>query len=191
MHKKAKLRAPPTVEFGIERAHRALASRPAGDRQDKTRSIIVKFLRYRVKEEILRRAWEKKKVFLNGKLIFFDHDYPPVVLQKRKEYVEAKRVLKQKNIRFHTPFLAKLRVFYEDGTCLYQTAEEATTDMKDRGLPVNVTTSKESLVEQLSCTAWETTRGSTQRGTDDEREKDIRARLRTFRRQIIPSSEEL
>lgn len=181
----------PTVEFGIERAHRALVSRPAGDRQDKTRSIIVKFLRYRVKEEILRRAWEKKKVFLNGKLIFFDHDYPPVVLQKRKEYVEAKRVLKQKNIRFHTPFPAKLRVFYEDGTCLYQTAEEATTDMKDRGLPVNVTTSKESLVEQLSRTAWETTRGSTQRGTDDEREKDIRARLQTFRRQIIPSSEEL
>ncbi|CAI5691467.1 unnamed protein product [Oreochromis niloticus] len=172
----------PTAELDIERAHRALAPRPAGDRQDKPRSIIVKFLRYKVKEEILRRAWEKKKVFLNGRLIYFDQDYPPAVLQKRKEYAEAKRVLKQKNIRFHTPFPAKLRVFYEDGTRLYQTAEEATTDMKDRGLPVSVIIPKESLAEQLSRTAWETAGGPNRRGTDEEREKNIRERLRAFRR---------
>lgn len=172
----------PTAELDIERAHRALVPRPTGDRQDKPRSIIVKFLRYKVKEEILRRAWEKKKVFLNGRLIYFDQDYPPAVLQKRKEYTEAKRVLKQKNIRFHTPFPAKLRVFYEDGTRLYQTAEEATTDMKARGLPVSVITPKESLAEQLSHTAWETAGGPIRRGTDEEREENIRERLRAFRR---------
>lgn len=89
------LEIPPTVQLDIERAHCTLAPRPAGDREDKPRSIIVKFLRYRTKEEILRKAWGKKKVFLNGRLIYFDQDYPPAVLQKRKEYAEAKRVLKQ------------------------------------------------------------------------------------------------
>lgn len=181
----------PATELDIERAHRALAPRPTGDKQDKPRSIIVKFLRYRIKEEILRKAWEKKKVFLNGRQIYFDQDYSPVVMQKRKEYAEAKRVLKQKNIRFHTPFPAKLRVFYEDGTRLYQTAEEATTDMKDRGLPVSVITPKESLAEQLSRTAWETMGGQTRRGMGEEREKNIRERLRAFRRQGTPPSQEL
>jgi len=144
------LEIPPIEALDIERAHRALAPRPTGTREDKPRSIIVKFLRYRIKEDILHKAWGKKKVFLNGRQIYFDQDYPPAVLQRRKEYTETKRVLKQRNIRFQTLYPAKLRVFYEDGTRLYQTAEEATTDMKDRGLPVNVITPKESLAEQLA-----------------------------------------
>lgn len=185
------LEIPASVRLDIERAHRALAPRPAGDRKDKPRSIIVKFLRYKTKEEILRKAWGKKKVFFNGRLIFFDQDYPPAILQKRKEYAEAKRVLKQRNIRFHTPFPAKLRVFYEDGTQLYQTAEEATTDMKDRGLPVSVITPRVSLAEQLSRTAWEIVGGPSRRGTGEVREKNIREKLQVFRRQDPHSSDEL
>lgn len=180
------LEIPQTTELDIERAHRALAPRPSGDREDKPRSIIIRFLRYKIKEEVLRKAWGKKKVFLNGRQIYFDQDYPPTVLQKRKEYSEAKRVLKQSKIRFQTPYPAKLRVFYEDGTQLYQTVKEATTDMKDRGLPVSVITPRESLAEQLSRSAWETVGGPRQRGTGEGREKNIRERLRAFRRQ--PSS---
>ena len=55
------LEVPPTTELGIERAHRALAPRPSGDREDKPRSIIIRFLRYTTKEEVLRKAWGKKK----------------------------------------------------------------------------------------------------------------------------------
>lgn len=93
----------------------------------------------------------------NTRQIYFDQDYPPAVLQKRKEYSEAKRVLKHNSIRFQTPFPAKLRVHYENGTRLYQSAEEATTDMKNRGLPINVFRAgpKEDLAAQLSRTAWE------------------------------------
>ena len=120
------LEVPPTTELGIERAHWALAPRPSGDREDKPRSIIIRFLRYTTKEEVLRKAWGKNKVFLNGRLIYFDQDYPPAILQKRKDYSEAKRVLKQKNIRFQTPFPAKLRVFYEDETRLYQSRQPRT-----------------------------------------------------------------
>lgn len=175
------LEVPPTTELGIERAHRALAPRPSGDREDKPRSIIIRFLRYTTKEEVLRKAWGKKKVFLNGRPIYFDQDYPAAILQKRKDYSEAKRVLKQRNIRFQTPFPAKLRVFYEDETRLYQTAMEATKDMKDRGLPVTVITPRESLAEQLSRYAWDAVEAK-QRGTGEERERNIRGKLRAFRR---------
>ncbi|KAM4578642.1 uncharacterized protein V3H82_008008 [Fundulus diaphanus] len=179
----------PTMELDIERAHRALAPPPAGDRNNRPRSIVVKFLRSRTKEEILRKAWGKKGVLLHGKPIYFDHDYPPTVLQKRKEYSEAKRILKQKKIRFQSPFPAKLRVFYEGETRLYQTAAEATKDMKERGLPVPLIKPKESLAEQLSRTAWKKI-GSRQ-ASGEEREMSIRERLSEFRRETSSLQEEL
>lgn len=154
------------MQLDIERAHQALAPRPAGDREDKPRSIIVKFLRYKTKEDTLCRAWGKKKVSFSWK---FDHNYPPVILHKRKEYTEAKRALKQRNIRFHTPFPAKLQVFYVNGTRLYQTAEEATTDIKDKGFPVNMIMSRMSVAEQLFCTLWEKAGGSNRRGTSERK----------------------
>ena len=185
------LEIPQTTSLDIDRAHRALAPRPPGDREDKPRSIIIKFLRFKTKEEILRKAWGKKKVLFIGRLIYLDQDYPPAVLQKRMEYSDVKQVLRQRKIRFQTPFPAKLRVFYEDGVRLYQTAEEATTNMKDRGLPVNVITPKESLAEQLSHFTWETVGGPRQRETGEGQEKSIRERLRAFRRQHLLHPEEL
>lgn len=181
----------PNTDLGIERAHRALAPKPSGDGGGKPRSIIIKFHRYRIKEEILHKAWAKKKVLLNERPIYFDQDYPPPILQKRKEYSEAKRILKQKQIRFQTPFPAKLRVFYDDGMRLYQSAGEATADMKDRGLPVNVITPRESLSEQLSRTVWEMVRGPRQQVAEEEREKNIRERLQAFRRGPLSPPEEL
>lgn len=74
---------------------------------------------------------------------------------------------------------------------LYQTVEEATTEMMDRGLPVSVITPRESLAEQLSGSAWETVGGPRQWGTGEEREKNIRERLQAFRRQPSSPPEEL
>lgn len=118
-----KLNIPASLELSIERAHRTLAPKPTD--AGKPRSIVVKFLHYRVKEQILRKAWEQKEVHVNNQRIYFDHDYPKAILNSCKEYNEAKRVLREKKIRFQTPYPSKLRVFYEDGTRLYQTANEA------------------------------------------------------------------
>jgi len=142
-----KLDIPATTELHIERAHRALAPKPPAD--GKPRSIVIKFLRYRVKEEILRKAWEKKEIWMNNQRFFFDHDYPTAILSKRKEYIEAKRVLKEKKIRFQTPYPARLRVFYEDGTRIYNTVSDATKDMKERGLPVTVIPLPEDPLDQI------------------------------------------
>lgn len=111
---KQNLDLPPTVSLAVERAHRALGPRPTGDAPP--RFIVVKFSSYRTKEEIVKVAWQKRGFVFQGKRVNIDHDYAPDVLKKRKEYAEAKRALREKKIRFQTPFPAKLRVFYQEET---------------------------------------------------------------------------
>uniref|UniRef100_A0AAR2LCR7 L1 transposable element RRM domain-containing protein n=1 Tax=Pygocentrus nattereri TaxID=42514 RepID=A0AAR2LCR7_PYGNA len=98
-------------QLRIERAHRALVPKPPGS-QGRPRSIVAQFSSHRTKEEVLRKAWQKKEVFCNNVRFYVDHDYPPAVLKKRSEYSEAKKVLKEKKIKFQTPYPARLRVFY-------------------------------------------------------------------------------
>lgn len=127
---------PPGTKLHIERAHRVLAPKPAST--ERPRSTVVKFHHYKTKEDILRKVWIKKDITVKKRRIYFDHDYPTAVLNKRKEYNEVKRALKEMKILFQTPYPARLRVFYEEGTQLYHSAEEATKDLKDRGFPVKV-----------------------------------------------------
>lgn len=134
---KVSLDLSPEVNISVERAHRALTAKPTSQ-EAKPRSIIVKFASYKVKEEVVRKAWQKKELFHNTTRFYVDHDYPAAILKRRMEYAEAKKVLKGKQIKFHTPYPAKLRVFYKDGTCLYQNAAEATEDMTRRGFPVTI-----------------------------------------------------
>lgn len=53
---------------------------------------MVKLMSFRVKGEIIKKAWQKKGFMYEGKKVFLDRDYAPEVLKKRKEYTEAKRV---------------------------------------------------------------------------------------------------
>lgn len=171
---------PPETELHVERAHRALAPKPGVN--TRPTSITVKFLRYKMKEEVIRKAWMKKDIFVGQQKIYFDHDYPPAVLQKRKEYTEVKKVLKENKIRFQTPYPARLRVFNEDGTHIYHTAEEAYLDMEKRGFNVEKTSLTESLMEQLESMSWETVSQRKTRGKKAPRSTDIRESLQAYRR---------
>lgn len=73
-----------------ERAQQALDPKLSGDKEDKPWSIIIKFHYYKVNEEILPKGQGKKRVFFNERPIYYHQDYPPAVLQKQKEYSEAK-----------------------------------------------------------------------------------------------------
>lgn len=70
------------IDIRIERAHRSLGPSPPADAPP--RSIIVKFLSFKTKELLLRKAWQKKGFTWNGKQVSLDHDYPPLILKKRK-----------------------------------------------------------------------------------------------------------
>lgn len=133
---KTALGLPNDQPLGIERAHRALTGKSSD--QTKPRSIVVKFGSYSRKEDVIRRAWQKKTVLCDGVRFFVDHDYPIEVLKKRNEYREAKQMLREKRIKFQTPYPSKLRVFYDNGTQLYNDATEATRDMAQRGLNVTI-----------------------------------------------------
>lgn len=124
------LALPEGTELHIQRAHRSLGKKPPPGASP--RSIVVNFLKYETKESILTKAW-KKKIIVEGRQIFFDHDYPTEVLKKRKAYSEIKKTLKDKQIRFQTP-LSRIRIHWSDGPKIYNNAEDAARDMRKRGL---------------------------------------------------------
>lgn len=84
----------------------------------------------------MKKAWQKK-IQVGGKQVFFDHDYPTEIVQKRKTYVGIKKVLKEKGIRFQTP-LTKIRIHWNNGVRTYGSAREAAQDMEERGYTVDM-----------------------------------------------------
>lgn len=90
-----------SVDLAIERVHRSLGPKPPPDAA--SRSILVKFASYKIKDEVLRLAWQKQGFTYKGKRVSLDQDYTTEVLKRRREYKEVKRVLKEKSIRFQTP----------------------------------------------------------------------------------------
>lgn len=128
---------PLDMELKVKRAHRALVPKPTNS-QVKPHSIIAKLASFRVKEEVICKAWQKKEVFYKNTRFYVDHDYPPTVLKRHVEYAEAKKILMERKIKLQTPYPARLRVFYSDGTRLYQNAAEATEDMASRGFPTTI-----------------------------------------------------
>lgn len=136
---------------------------------------------FKNKEEVIKIAWQKRGFEYEGRKVFLDHDYAPDVLRKRKEYTEAKKVLREKKIRFQTPFPAKLRVFYEGEVRVYNTAEEATTDMVRRGLQVTVVKPAESSLERIKRLTWQV-RQAEKSPTPRERDPGFKQKLNAFRR---------
>ncbi|KAK7895701.1 hypothetical protein WMY93_021026 [Mugilogobius chulae] len=174
-----------TVEgsLGIERAHRALGPKPPAGAPP--RSVVVRFLQFTTKEEILRAAW-KKTVCINDKRVYFGHDYAVEVQRKRKEYIPIKKALKEKGIRFQTP-LNKMRVFYASGSVLYNSAAQAAEDLQKRGVvteQLQVATARNNMTQTITeesltqLIPWET---QTTRRADFL--KNICEKLKEFRRQ--------
>lgn len=134
---KRHLALPEGEELHVQRAHRALIPKPAAA-SSSPRSIIVNFLEFRVKELVLRKAWQRK-IEMNGRRLYFDNDYAADVMEKRKAYGPIRAALKEKGIRFQTPY-TKLRVHWDSGLKIYGSAEEAARDLNQRGVKVTVRT---------------------------------------------------
>lgn len=164
-------------ELGIERAHRALGPKPPESAPP--RSTVVRFLRYTHKEKILSAAW-KKPITVDGKRVFFDHDYASGVMEKRREYLPIKKVLKEKGIRFHTP-LTKMRVFLDSGTVTYESADQAAEDLRAKGFPIPSRTEDGSRETTRLSSRWETAKAARRRDKV-EYQHSIRDKLRGFQR---------
>lgn len=174
------LNIPPTTALQIQTAYRALSSPPPNGSQP--RSIVVKFLCFTVKEEVLRLAWQKKFFLWNNNRINLDHDHPPEIMAMRKEYAEVRRILKEKNLRFRTIYPARLKVFFEEGTKIYNTVEDATADLATRGLQVEIIEPPATLREKLQrWSSWRSAGRRRVRGSGGP--AGYKERLQVFRRE--------
>lgn len=169
-------------DLQVERAHRSLGQQPPEDAPP--RSIIVKFLSFKTKESLLRKAWKSKGFVWQGRQINLDHDYPPLILKKRREYSEVRKVLKENQVQFQTLFPARLRVRYKEGTKTYETIEEATEDLTNRGYTVKIIRPAESLMEQVQRLTWRRAGGRRAResAVNTGSATSYRDKLRAFRR---------
>uniref|UniRef100_A0A3B5R9Q0 L1 transposable element RRM domain-containing protein n=1 Tax=Xiphophorus maculatus TaxID=8083 RepID=A0A3B5R9Q0_XIPMA len=171
------------LDIHIERAHRSLGPPPPSDAPP--RSIVVKFLSFKTKELLLRKAWQKRGFTWNGKQVNLDHDYPPLILKKRREYADVRKILKEQQIPFQTLFPARLRVKYGDETKIYNTVVEATEDMSSRGYAVRVVKSPETALEHLKQLTWSRVRGGPGSGPANKRRDPAagyKEKLRAFKR---------
>ncbi|XP_057692980.1 uncharacterized protein LOC130916340 [Corythoichthys intestinalis] len=176
------------LDLNIERAHRSLG--PTPPKGVPPRSILVKFKNFLTKETLLRRAWQGKGFVWNKNHINVDHDYPPMILKKRKEYAEVRKVLKEDRIPFQTLFPARLRVRFKEETKIYDTIEEATDDMAKRGYNITTIRPPGTTLEQIQRLQWtKAERLTTRDNINTGRATSYKERLRAFRRTPSPSSE--
>lgn len=116
--------------LGIQRCHRALGPKPPQNASP--HSVVIFFQEYRTKELVLRSAWKKGEIRLHQQRLFFDQDYPAEIQKKRRAYAPIRKLLKEKGLRFQTPPPARLRVFFDSGPVIYNSAAEATEDLRGR-----------------------------------------------------------
>lgn len=70
----------------------------------------------------------------------------------------------ESKIRFQTPFPARLRVFFEGETCVYNSTEEATKDKARRGFQVTVVKPTESGLGRIKRLTWQASHTETEPG---------------------------
>lgn len=164
----------------VERANWALAPRPPGSSQPQ--SIVIKLLSFRMKEEVIRLAWQKKGFMWENHKIYLNHDYALDILARRREYVEVRRALREKNTRFQTLFLARLRVVFEEETLTYKCAEGTTADLAAQGFPVKVIPQLKTLLERIQQRLWQ----RTPRSARADRMPGYKEKLQAFQHTLDP-----
>ncbi|KAJ7993902.1 hypothetical protein DPEC_G00259510 [Dallia pectoralis] len=127
----SQLQLPEDFKLKIQRAHRALASKPPPGASP--RAVIVNFLEFSTKEIILKKVCKKGKIQAGTAFINFDHDYAPEIVKRRKEYNAIKNALKGKGICFQTPF-TNMRIHWDTGVRTYASAREAYKELRRHGI---------------------------------------------------------
>uniref|UniRef100_H3A9M4 L1 transposable element RRM domain-containing protein n=1 Tax=Latimeria chalumnae TaxID=7897 RepID=H3A9M4_LATCH len=122
----------------IERAHHTLAPRPTSEQRP--RAFIMKFLRYPIRELLLRTARNKSQIKWKDHRISFFPDWSRDLQQKRQRFWEVRRSLREKNIKYGLFYPAILKVTYNGETLSFTDPGEVKKFLAQReGSAVNVT----------------------------------------------------
>ena len=125
-------------DLRIQSCHRQAGQVP-GDKE-RPRSVVVYFLEYRIREEVLKAAWGKGDLRCKNKKVSFGPDYPAVIYSRIREYGGIPRYLKNLGHRCKTDHLGRITVTYGlgDEVVTYQDAEAIREDLalrEFRGIP--------------------------------------------------------
>lgn len=93
---------------GIEWAHKALGPRP--NPEDKTRPILVRFLRSGDRDAVLRAGREKGEIQNEGNWILVFPDFARATQIKQEKFRKYKRVLHAQGVKFAIMYPATLRI---------------------------------------------------------------------------------
>lgn len=104
------------------------------------------------------------------------------ILKKHRESVEAKKVLRENKIWFQTPFPARMKVFYEGESCMYNSAQEATKDMVTRGLPVTIYKPPTNWADRVKNLMWHKTRSTRGEHQPEAQRDGFKKKLDVFKR---------
>lgn len=170
---KTALKLPEGTDICIERAHRATAPKPKAAAPP--RSIIVRFLDFRVKQVVLQQAWKQRDVEFQGSKVYFDQDYSPEVQRKRKQVREVIKRLKERNIKAQSPYPAQLRLFLDNGIETFTSLLEAQPTLKKLGILVEVH-ERDILERELLPDRWQT-KGRREKRDQMLNNREIRAIL--------------
>lgn len=115
----------------VERAHRSLTARPPPGAQP--RPIIARFLNYRDRDAVLRRARELGAVkYGNANLSFFP-DFTPSVQEGRRKFAGVKKKLQTQEIPYAMLYPAKLKITLQGKQHLFQNPQQVEDFLKHLG----------------------------------------------------------
>lgn len=111
----------------IQWAHRVPTGLPRQDQWDGDwlRPILVNFLRYQVKEDILRAARDKGQVLWQGSRIMFSPDYSKQTTERRVSFKQVKSELKNKGVEYSLHFPTILEIKLNGARHRFNSPEEA------------------------------------------------------------------
>lgn len=96
------------------------------------RTFISKFLNFRDRDAILHLSREKGNIPFGNKIVAVFPDFSAEVQRKRKTFMEAKKRLCIKHIKYAMLFPARLRVEGDDRAHFFEDPEEAIVWLEQR-----------------------------------------------------------
>lgn len=123
----------PADQLNTVAAHRSYQRRRT-ETGPTPRSIVVKFLTWETRQKVLSTAWAKKVVMYEESRIYFDQDYSSKIQKERSQYTSIRKELREKGVKSHLIYPAKLRVFGDGGGQVFNSAREAAAALHAQGL---------------------------------------------------------
>lgn len=82
----------------------------------------------------MKEAWSKKEIIVEGRRIFFSQDFSTKTQSERNKYIPIRKQLREKKVKTHVIFPAKLKVFVGEEVMIFNNLEDATYKLQELGM---------------------------------------------------------